>query len=69
MKNILYSVALFAASPVVLADDSKPFVPALIIEMAESDQSIKQFQASVSAQVAADIRQSVQDNIRHSLSR
>jgi hypothetical protein len=69
MKNILYSVALFAASPVVLADDSKPFVPAVSIEMAELDQTIKQFQASVSAQIAAEIRQTVQDNIRHSLSR
>lgn len=69
MKNILYSVALFAASPVVLADVGKPSEPVVMIELIELDRSLKQFQASVSAQISADIRQTVQDNIRHSLSR
>jgi hypothetical protein len=69
MKNFLYSVALFAASPVVLADVGQPVEPVVMIKLTELDQSIKQFQMSVSAQISADIRQQVQDNIRHSLSR
>ncbi len=69
MKKILYSVALLTVSPLLLADVGKPFEPVVMVELTELEQSIKQCQASVSAQIAADIRQTVQDNIRHSLSR
>lgn len=69
MKNFLYSVALFAVSPAALADVGKPFEPVVMIELIELERSLQQFQSSVSAQISADIRQTVQDNIRHSLSR
>lgn len=69
MKKILYSVALLTVSPWLLADAGKSFGPVVMIEQTELAQSIKQFQASVSAQVSAEIRQTVQENIRHSLSR